>query len=89
MDIKNLERAVEAKHELFKLEEAIKNLNMMSNEKGKVGFLISEHKDHSGASVDYQYVNGNYHPLYADILEYTKKRFNVARDQLIAEIKSL
>lgn len=89
MNINNLDRAVEAKKELHNLDEAIKNLNNFKSVPGEAGFVISEYTDHSGNSVNYLYVNENYHPVYAEILDFAKKRFKVARDQLIAEIRSL
>lgn len=86
MKIENLERAVRAKDELEKLDKAISNLNKF---KDNCGFLISEHTDQSGAFIDYQYVNGNYSPIYGDILKFTKQKFAEARAALVAEINSL
>lgn len=89
MDIKNLERAVEIKHELFKINDALKNLNGFPTEPGKVGFLISEHIDRSGNHVDFQYKNGDYHPVYAEILKFAKQKFQEVKDDIEKEIKTL
>lgn len=90
MKIENLERASRAKDELKELNKALKTFEKMGEkEAGNLGLVIGEHNDSSGNAVSYQYVNGNYHPMYAEILEMTKKRFEQARDDLVLEIKSL
>lgn len=91
MKIENLDRAIVAQKELKKLDQAIAQFDCFADkqEGNNMGFVIAEHIDGSGFYVDRQYKDGNYHPMYADILEFTREKFIQARLDLLKEIDKL
>ena len=86
MKIENLDRAIVAQEELTRLDKAISEFNKI---KENNGFILAEHSDLSGFCVGYQYKNGNYHPMYQEILKFTRGRFIQARLDLLKEISEL
>lgn len=86
MNVNNLERATKIKEELARLNEAIDALENSSDVRG---FVVAEHKDCSGWYLDYQFKEGNFHPMYEDIKSFVHTKFIEAREQLLAEIDSL
>jgi len=91
MDIKNLKRSVSAKEELERFDKALTDFTKFieKQETGRLGFLIAAHSDCSGDCIQYQYKDGNFHPMYVEILEFAQNKFKEARAELIAEIESL
>lgn len=85
MKIENMDRAINAKRELDNLNNAISVIQ--NRERSAV--MFNAHIDGSGFSVGLQYKNGDYHPMYDDIMSYVEVKFKEARDELIAEIESL
>jgi hypothetical protein len=87
MNIDNLQRASNAKVELEKLNKAIEEFAKFDMK--RLGLFIGANKDGSGAGLDFQFKDGNYHPMYTEILEFVEKRFRQAKEELIAEIETL
>lgn len=88
MEIKNLERAIEAKKELTKLSDAIDTLKTMSRT-NQLGLIISEWGDCSGCCVAKQFKSGDYHPMYKEIVSLILEKFEDAKSELESEILSL
>lgn len=86
MKIENLDRVIVAQQELKNLDQAIAEFGKI---KENTGVILTEHRDGSGFRVDLQYKDGNYHPMYKDILEFVRVKFVEARLELLKEISEL
>lgn len=85
MNIENMNRAIMAKKEIDELSDAI---SIIENRK-QSAVMFNAHRDCSGFSIGIQYKNGNYHPMYEDIMSYVETRFKEARNELVSEIELL
>ena len=88
MKIENLERAKRLHGEIKDIDIAIKDATVLAD--CNSGFLMRQHEDGSGASVDYIYENG-FTPteLYKEIAEFAKLKFEEHKVKLLAEIETL
>lgn len=89
MKIENLERALVASVELANLDHAIAQFDNFVQDTRSTGFILTEHRDLSGFCAEVQYKDGNYHPMYAEILEFAREKFIQARLDLLKEISEL
>lgn len=88
MKIENLDRAKAAQEELAALDLAIAEFDKI---KENTGFMLTEFHGSfgDGFRVARQYKNGNYHPMYQEILAFTLDKFTQARLDLLQEISEL
>lgn len=89
MKIENLARAQKVQLELRELDVAIKRFEKLRNGSDNFGFSFAQYSDTSGCFIDKQYLDGDYHPMYNDILEFAYNKFVEARLDLLAEIEDL
>ena len=89
MKIENLARAQKAQRELKELDDAINIFKKFRDQSDRFGFNFAQYSDTSGFYVYKQYLNGNEHPMYKDILEFAYTKFLEARLELLMEIEEL
>ena len=88
MKIENLDRAIVAQKELKHLDQAIAQLDSIATREDDGPVFILEDSC-SVVCVERQYKNGNHHPMYKEILEFTREKFIQARLDLLKEIDEL
>jgi len=92
MEIENIKLSISAKEELEQFDKALSDFNKFTQLKKaaiKIGVQSGNHTDCSGDCIQYQYKEGNFHPMYVEILEFARKKFEDAKEKLIAEINNL